>query len=718
MNKKINHSGAFVSACLLFTVLCYSCKQPQPSHYKEALSPAEEMKHFELDPRFDIELIASEPHVEAPVDMEWDADGNIYVIEMFDYPYKPEEGKAQGRIRVLQDRDHDGKIDTAIIFADGLPSATSMLPWRGGLIVAAAPDILYLKDTTGDFKADSKQVLFTGFFNNNSEAQITSLRFGVDNWIYANNHGQGGEVHSVSAPSAPPVSMGGSDFRFQLDKGLFEKAAGTGQFGMAIDDWGHRFYTQNELHIQQAPIGWKYLHRHNFLPSDNPDVNISDHDPIMFQKTPPPYWRLERTNRRQKEYNELKLDRNEYAEGHFTGASGATFYGGDAFPPEFYGSIFTGEVAGNLVHRDVLVPGKQDPAFVAKRGDGEKDKEFLTSTDPWFRPVNFSVGPDGYLYLVDMYRQHIETPVSIPEDLKTDMQFTNSGYGRIYRIMPKNSTKVKTEQLGFRNKTSAALVALLAHPHQWFRLQAHMALLEKQDRSVLPLLKTMFETHADPRARLQALYVIEGMDALDATMVAKAIKDTEPGIREQAAILSERYPPLLSQLSGMINDSSAQVSLQATLSVGQFTHPTVAGALAKSLQLHMEEPLFRTAVLSADAGSSPEFLKLALSQGMFAKDTSAGRRHFIKDISYIIGGRNKQEEMMSLAGLMSHPDIKKDRIIQLACIEGLSKGIESVDAKNKDARAIITELEKNLPAQNEEIREAIKKLKQAAGDTL
>ena len=319
--------------------------------------------------------------------------------------------KLKGRIRVLKDINHDGTIDTAIVFAENLPSATSMLPWKGGLIVTAAPDILYLKDTTGDFHADTREVLFTGFFANNSEAQITSLRFGVDNWIYANNNGQDGEIHFVKDPAAPALKVGGGDFRFRLDRGLFEKEAGAGQFGMTMDDWGHRFFTQNTLHIQQAPIHWKYLHRHNFLPSDNSEVNISDHDPVMFQKTPPPYWRQERTNRRQKEFDSLKLDRKEYAEKHFTGSSGGTFYLSDVFPEEFYGSVFTGDVAGNLVHRDVLSPGKVNPAFIAKRSEKEKDREFLASTDPWTRPANFTVGPDGYLYMVDMYRQHIEAPV-------------------------------------------------------------------------------------------------------------------------------------------------------------------------------------------------------------------------------------------------------------------------------------------------------------------
>src|SRR5688500_3329095 len=236
-----------------------------------------------------------------------------------------------------------------------------------------------------------------------------------------------------------------------------------------MGEWGHRFFTQNTLHIQQAPIHWKYLNRHAFLPPGNSDVNISDHDLLMFQKTPPPYWRAERTKRRQAEFDKQKLDRKEYAEKHFTGASGSTFYLSDAFPEDYYGSVFTGDVAGNLVHRDVLSPGKDKPAFIAKRSEKEKDREFLASTDPWTRPANFTVGPDGYLYMVDMYRQHIEAPVSVPDDLRKDMDYSNGeNYGRIYRILPKKETKKRTIA-GIGSRTSAELVALLADANQWLR---------------------------------------------------------------------------------------------------------------------------------------------------------------------------------------------------------------------------------------------------------
>ena len=259
----------------------------------------------------------------------------------------------------------------------------------------------------------------------------------------------------------------------------------------------------------------------------------------------------------------------------------------DAFPEEYYGSVFTGDVAGNLVHRDVLIPGKVNPAFIAKRSEKEKDREFLASTDPWTRPANFTVGPDGYLYMIDMYRQHIEAPTSVPDDLKAEMDYSNGeNYGRIYRILPKTVTKERTIGQGLRSKTSAELVTLLADPNQWFRQQAHMLLIQRQDKSIIPLLKTMFETHADPRARIHALYVMEGLNELNASMVSKAMKDPEPGLREHAVILSERYPRLLPQLLELINDSSLQVVLQATLSLGEFSDNRVVQAFAKVIEQH------------------------------------------------------------------------------------------------------------------------------------
>lgn len=654
---------------LLFSASC-------TLRYADPLSPEKSLESFELREGFKIEPLATEPFVRDPVCMEFDEQGNIYVVEMPDYPYRPDDGKQKGRIIQLKDTDGDGMIDQSIVFADSLMEATSILPWKGGLIVTTAPHILYLKDTDGDGQADSREILFSGFFAQNSEAQITSLSFGVDNWIYAANNGQAGEVTSSKDPNAPPMSMSGADFRFRLDRNQFERTTGSGQFGQTLDDWGNRFITQNTLHIQHTVMPWKYWHRHSYLPSFKASLNVSDHELEMFQKTPPPYWRAERTARRNKDFQERNLDRVEYAEDHFTGASGGTVYTGDGFPKEYYGNIFTGDVAGNLVHRDALTPLESSPTFVASRDEAEKTREFLASTDPWFRPVNFSQGPDGYLYLIDYYRQHIETPVSIPDDLKAEMDFLNgSEYGRIYRIAPTNAPAVKVLTPDFQNKSNSELVKLLSHPSRWWRLQAQRLLLERQDVSVAPELQTMFDQHEDPKIRLHVLYALEGLNSLNEELIRKAVNDNSPGIREHGLILSERFPGCLDLALSKIDDPSIKVAFQATLTTGDFHGEKVVTALVHAITKYGQDPWFQTAVLSSEDGSSSELLKLLIVQNFF--DTADNWKvDFLETYSHIAGARNQKDQINLLLSILSRPEMEKEERWQTAVVNGLARGIK------------------------------------------
>jgi putative membrane-bound dehydrogenase-like protein len=639
--------------------------------------------------------------------------GNAYVVEMPDYPYPPKDGKGTGRIRLLMDTSGDGRIDKSIIFADSISEATSILPWKGGLIVTAAPYIMYLTDTTGDFHADTKEILFSGFFNQNSEAQITSLRFGIDNWIYANNRGQDGLINFSRKGGAPPLSVRGADFRFRLDRDEFEPETGPGQFGQTLDEWGHRFFTENAIHLQQAIIPWRYLHRHPYLPSTTAVINISDHDPIMYQETPPPYWRAERTSRRNKQYKEQKLTRVEYAEDHFTGASGGTIYMGDAFPKEYYGNIFTGDVAGNLVHRDVLTLMPDSTRFVAKRAVKEKDREFLSSTDPWFRPSNFTVGPDGYLYVIDMYRQHIETPVSIPEDLQTDMDFLRGiDKGRIYRIVPKNRSDVKPISANLKSMQSAQVVEQLASSNQWWAIQAQKLLLERQDVSVVPSVKSMFTSHQNPVARVHALFVLEALNVLNASLVNRAMKDNDPNMRENALILSERYPELLPMVIVATTDSFARVTMQATLSLGEFKSPKVIPALAAVLKKYWRDRWFRIAVLSSDAGSSLELLGL-VNKGDFFKDYKPEKSSFIEDFSYIISFRNRPEEITRLLKFISAPSFKTENRWHLAALKGISKGIRKLETRlvtNSQLDELLQNFQSSSSKEIQDSTNAIRKL--------
>lgn len=697
---------------LLTTALCSTSLPGYSQRYSGALSPTESMKTFQIRPGFAAEPFVSEPDVLSPVDIIFDEHGSIYVVEMGDYPYDAEPGKFKGRIRLLKDTNGDGKVDKSYVFADNLPSATSMLPWKGGIIVTAAPDILYLKDTNGDNKADVRQVLFTGFFNKNSEAQITSLRYGVDNWIYANNHGQAGQITFSQKPGVPALNIGGGDFRFRLDKGVFESESGSGQFGLALDDWGHRFFTQNTLHIQQAPIAWRYAHRHNFLPSTRSDVNVSDHELEMFQKSATPYWRQTRSDRRQAKYDSLKTGYTEWARDHFTGASGATFYGGDGYPKEFYGNIFTGDVSGNLVHRDVLtsVPGKA--AYQASRAEGEKSSEFIAATDTWFRPANFYSAPDGYLYVVDMYRQHIETPVSIPEDLKTDMDFANGEqYGRIWRIYPKEGQKRPVEIPVLTNKKTDELIALLSHPNQWWRLTAQRMLVEKQDASSIPALKKAVAESKDGKGRLHALYTLEGLNALDTDLIKKALTDPEAGVREHGLVLAEHYSQFIPEISKLTEDAYPQVAVQAALSLGQFSGKEVIATLAKVAEKNADNAAFRMAVLSSIAGSSPEFGEVLFNNATFFSTPSSGKERLLNDYAYIVGSRNGKNEINNLLTSL----VKKDQSWQDEGLSGLANGIKRSQNKKEADKAILKTLQKFEESGSADVKKAAASVKKALG---
>jgi putative membrane-bound dehydrogenase-like protein len=399
------------AACLcLALIFLAACSKRNPE--ERAMTPQDSLKAMHLSEDFHVELFASEPDVMSPVEMAFDENGKVYVAEMMDYPNDPPPGKpARSRIRLLENTNGDGKTFRSTVFAENVLAVSGFMPWKGGLIVTSAPDILYLKDTDGDGKADLRRVLYTGFPKVNQEARITNPRLGVDNWIYCSNTGSDGRITSPDHPEMPAVLVRGTDFRFDPISGRAEPASGPAQFGSTFDDFNHRFITQNTTHIRHVVMPMRYLTRAPLLEVRAVAQDISDHgrpSSPMFPLTGPQQWRKQRTALRQQRYNENKVNVTEQVSGWFTAASGGTLYDGDAFPKEYVGSVFTGDVSGNLVHRDTIKP--DGPTFTAHRA--KENVEFLASTDVWFRPCNFANAPDGNLYMTDIYRQVIETPVA------------------------------------------------------------------------------------------------------------------------------------------------------------------------------------------------------------------------------------------------------------------------------------------------------------------
>ncbi|MFM9961866.1 MAG: PVC-type heme-binding CxxCH protein, partial [Planctomycetaceae bacterium] len=529
---------------------------------KGPLSPEESLKHFVLaDPNLQIEIVAAEPEVIDPVAIQFDEHGRLWVVELSDYPNGPEPGKPPlSRIKLLEDKDGDGRFETAHIFADKLLFATGVQPWDGGVIVTLAGEVAYFKDTDGDHKADVRETWFTGFAQANPQLRANHPTFGPDGWIYVANGLRGGNVIAVKkdwpvkgegergrkgegekdkaqpasspplplSPSPPPqpVSLTGRDFKFDPLTGRHEAISGNGQFGMTFDVWGNRFVCDNRHPCRHVIFEEDFIKRcpHVAFPAVVHDVIPADDKNQVFPLTSA--WTTS----------------NLHA-GTFTAACGVTVYTGDWLPEEFRGNVFVCEPTGNLVQRAILEPdgvtfksrnpyqsrpdaprqekpnapltpanqsaSNANPAVLSR---SDRSTEFLASRDDWFRPVDLQNGPDGALYVVDMYRAVIEHPEWVPDELKKRPDtWLGNDKGRIYRIRPKSRPHVPREDQPSAPSTSdgksastarsanltrnvratkgeplvsvANLDASINSPNGWYRMTASRVLHELSIRS-------------------------------------------------------------------------------------------------------------------------------------------------------------------------------------------------------------------------------------------
>jgi putative heme-binding domain-containing protein len=504
---------------------------------------------FTITPGFRIDLVASEPDVRSPVAMAFDEDGRIYVAEMTDYPVGP----PAGRVTLLEDRDGDGRVDRARVFADRIPFPTGVLPWRGGVLVTAAPDIWFFKDTDGDGRADVREAVFTGFTEGNTQHRVNGLQFGIDNRIYGTNGGSGGEVRRGSGPG-PGVSIGGRDFRFRPDYAGFEAIAGRGQFGNTFDDWGNRFINDNSNHIRHPVLPLNYLARNPHLAVAAVEEAISDH-----------------------------------GTGRFTSACSVTLYRGEAF---------CCEPVRNLVHRDVLVP--KGASFTARRAD--EPSEFLSSSDPRFRPVNLCAGPDGSLYVIDMRRDVIEHPQWIPLDVQRRVDL-RAGWdeGRIYRVTPEGGPTVARPRMS--RQSAEDLVGHLQNPNIWWRSTAQRLLIERQEKGAVAPLRQLARASTSATARLHALWTLEGLNAIDEADLLPGLKDVEAGVREHALRLAEPRlagsAALRKAVLDLATDPSPRVRFQFAFTLGVLRDDRALDALVSVLLKDGEDRWTRVAALSS-----------------------------------------------------------------------------------------------------------------------
>ncbi len=646
-------------------VLCDAVQKIMPHEfYSEALqrdfpapkSPEESLKCMTTKPDLRVVLAAAEPLIHDPVAFDWDERGRLWVVEMGDYP----SGENGGRVQILEDTDKDGVFDKATTFLDGLAFPNGIHCWRGGVIITMAPEIFYAEDTDGDGAADVRETLYQGFVEGNQQHRVNGLRWGLDGWLYLANGDSGGEIvgtgmlwesgkltaesgESQSPDPAfgsplsalPPISLRGRDLRIHPDTNGLDTVSGQTQFGRERDDFGNWFGNNNSNPIYQYVLEDRYVRR-------NPHAGISQ---VTAQvATIPGAAPVYPTSRTLARFNDFAFANR------FTSACSTMIYRDNYLGDQYYGNAFTSEPVHNLVSR--LVMTRDGFNFKGERAADEPESEFLASSDNWFRPTMIRTGPDGAIWVADMYRAVIEHPEWIPPEYQRKMNlYAGNDKGRIYRIVPANEccgtessasgrasalrVHAESEQNGVGQQNAhggltpirsperdgyfdkpwneipiADLVKRLESPNGWWRDTAQRILthrrkeLQASEESVLQARKLLAAGQTQTRVQSGALLAELAESTVDLTpglltdpdpeIRRLAIQWIEPVLRAGTADVAHR-----DALRQLLNDQDNAVRLQLMLSLGEAQGDTAAVLLGELLRRNFETPMLRNAALTS-----------------------------------------------------------------------------------------------------------------------
>lgn len=706
MSRGVGAAG-FRVACLLSAFRLAAAEPelcPEDLPHFPPLEPPAALESFVVRPGFRVELAAHEPEVMDPIALSFDERGRIYVVEMRDYSERRPE--RLGRVRRLEDRDGDGRYEASLPFLEGLPWPTAVACWQGGVFVAATPDLIYARDTDGDGRADIREVVLTGFASDfapyatnqlNVQAMVNSLQWGLDCRFHGSSSLSGGKVRIPDTPftrrwratalgepaaadpeAARVIDLRGRDFSFDPRTLQPRAETGGGQYGMSFDDTGRKFLCSNSDHLQWVRYEERYAARNPDHPLPAARISIAADGPAaeVFRISPEEPWRVIRTRWRVTGLVAGLIEGGGRSSGYFTSATGLTVYRGDAFGPEFAGDVFVADCGSNLIHRKKLRAIGCE--LVGERPADEAKREFLASHDTWFRPVQFANAPDGCLWMIDMYREVIEHPWSIPPNLKRLLDL-NAGNdrGRLYRIAPTHGALRRSVDLASAGVRE--LVAALEHPNGWHRDTASRLLCERRDPASLPLLRQTLRESTSPLARLHALHVLDGLDGLegsDPASVEPALGDPSPDVRRHAIRLLEsrwndrELPPSVARRFETLVADQPSVRLQLALSLGMVRHPRHAELVTRLLRSadgREGERLIQEAALAAtDDAILPVFHALA------ADRLAAGVSPALAQLAETLGSRHRPNETEAVVNLIAALD---DQRLALRLATRLADGL-------------------------------------------
>ncbi len=586
-----------------------------------AVEPKDAIATWKVKSGFKLELAAAEPLVRDPVAVTFDENGRMFVCEMIDYSEERDRNPHLGRISVVEDTNGDGVYDKSTVFADNLPWPTGLIWAKGGLFVGATPDIWRFEDRDGDGKAEVREKVLTGFGSGlarlNVQALLNSFMWGQDNRVHVQtSSGSRGKIKNLKRPDMPEVELGGRGFWF--DPVTYETGfeGGGAQYGMSFDNYGRKFACSNSDHLQFWVYDDQYAGRNPFfnLPPARQSIAADGGAAEVFRLSPDEPWRIIRTRWRIGGVVKGAVEGGGRVSGYFTGASGTTVYRGDAYGEDFVNNTFSGDAGGQLVHRKKIYPN--GASLQGRRPEDEQGMEFAASNDTWVRVVNFANAPDGTLYVLDMYREVIEHPWSIPDEIKRHLDLNNgNNRGRIYRIAPTNPVWQRRGSVALGKATAAELVATLEHANGWHRDTAQRLLYERQDKAAVPLLAKLVRETKSPLARHHALGALDGLSSLNEEAVLASLGERDPRVRERAIVMAEklieRGPTSLTlaeKLGGLANDDDMRVRLQLAFTVQVALDGKVAAGAA-------QQALANAYVKLAQRDSGDRWVSAALLSG-------------------------------------------------------------------------------------------------------
>jgi len=567
------------------------------------MSPEESMKVAHVREGFELQLVVAEPLVIDPVAIDWGPDGKLWVAEMADYPSGMDNnGKPGGRIRYLEDKDGDGQYETSTVLLQDIPFPTGVMAWGKGVLITAAPEIIYAEDSDNDGTADVRKTLFSGFLEGNQQLRVNGLRWGLDNWVHcasgSHNPGYGADSQILSHVTNQKTTVGSRDFRIRPDEGLIDPQSGPSQFGRNRDAWGNWFGEQNSYPLWHYVLEDPYIRRNPFFAPPDPRRLMTPSNPPVYAAAPP-----------EKRFHSFEQS------GRYTSACSGIVY----LDEMLFGAskadgrlglntqhVFTCEPFSNLVQHNLLIDDgvsfrlERDPAEVDAKHD------FFASEDRWCRPVMVRTGPDGALWIVDMYRYMIEHPHWLPKEGQDELRpFFRSGddRGRIYRIVRKDHVKSDSISKGVSRRydrlTTPELVSELESSNGWRRDMAQRLLVANADEAAVALLVQMVTEGQRPSARLHAMCTLNGTGKLSKELVEKALNDPHAGVRRWAVRLASEVKVPLQALVRMAEDEDAKVRLELACVAGYPGDAASSAAILSASLLRDTSPYVRAAVLSS-----------------------------------------------------------------------------------------------------------------------